>query len=215
MSIAEKIFKKMGSFLTGEKIDGRRNNFYVEKDFQKRFILFFLVIISLLIIVSGVASFIMLRGFFEESMYYIHPNFKGITEMATFKLILFFVEFSVIFFIIIIIAADIMMRRIAKELMSYERIADRLAALDFRKAAAIADAKLFSRLHRQYMYLIDKYSTDVSLLKEKLTRMQVLIALLGDGDMPEEKKNMATTELFELHNAVKAKMAEYKLDNCR
>jgi methyl-accepting chemotaxis protein len=158
----------------------------------------------------------MLRGFFEESMYYIHSNFKNMTEMATFKLLLFFVEFSVIFFIIIIIAADIMMRRIAKEFMSYERIADRLAALDFRKAAAIiADAKLFSRLHRQYMYLIDKYSTDVSLLKEKLTRIKALIALLGDGDMPEEKKNMATTELFELHNAVKAKMAEYKLDNCR
>lgn len=214
MATTKTIVKKMGSLLTGERMDGRRKNFFVEKEFQKSFIIFFLVTVSLLIIVSGVAYYIMLRGVLEENMYVVHPRFRGTLEVLTFKFGLFFVEVSVIFFAIIIITVDRMMRRIAKSLMTYERMADRLTTLDFRRARDM-EAKLFPRLHREYMGLIDRYSTDISLLKEKVARIQGLVeSLEGHRDMPAEKKNRAMTELLELDGAVKAKMAEYELDKC-
>jgi hypothetical protein len=98
--------------------------------------------------------------------------------------------------------------------MTYERIADRLATLDFRGARAM-ETKLFPRLHGEYVDLIDKYSADIALLKEKVGRIQALIELLdGHQKMPEEKKDMAMTELFELNGAVESKMAEYKLNGC-
>lgn len=214
MSMTKTIFKKMGSLLTGEKMDGRRNNFFVEREFQRSFIVFFLVIAAMLVIASGMAYYFMVRGVIEESMYVIHPRFRGITDIVTSSLVMFFGEVSVIFLTIIIITADRMMRRIAKSLMTYERIADRLATLDFRGARAM-ETKLFPRLHGEYVDLIDKYSADIALLKEKVGRIQALIELLdGHQKMPEEKKDMAITELFELNGAVESKMAEYKLNGC-
>jgi len=212
MAITEDIFRKTGSFLTGERIDGRRNAFFVERDFQKDFIFFFLLIISLLIIASGVAYYVIMRDTLEESLYVIHPRFRGTMEVLTWNLVLFFAEVSGIFFIIIIMTVDGMMRRITKSLMTYERIADRLAMLDLRRARGM-EMKLFPVLRRQYLDLINKYSGDVLLLKEQLTRMGLLLTELREGapDMPVEKKKMAMTELLELHCAVKSKIAEYKL----
>lgn len=215
MAMTKTVFRRIGGLLTGEKVDGRRNNFFVEKEFQRSFILFFLVIVSLLIIFSGAAYFVMLRNVLEESIYVIHPRFKGTTEVLTFNLVLFFVEVSVIFFVIIIMTVDMVMRRISKALLAYERIAGCLAALDFRRAKA-SGTKLFPRLHGQYMDLIDRYSADICLLKEKVIRMHILLEMLGGPEeIPGEKKNAAMAELLELDGAVKAKMAEYKLDDCR
>ena len=104
-------------------------------------------------------------------------------------------------------------QRIAKSLMAFERIAARLAKLDFRKARAI-ETKHFPNLHRQYMDLIDKYSIDISLLKEKVMRINLLVKLLEESDnMPREKKIVALTELIELKGAVESKLAEYQLDD--
>lgn len=213
MSIMVTILKKVGGLLTGEKLDGRRSIFFVEREFQKSFILFFLVMVSLLIIVSGGAYYTMLHNVLEESIYTIHPKFTSIRDVVTLNLVLFFVEVSIIAFIIIMITVDRIMNRIAKSLMTYERIAERLAALDFKKAKAM-EAKLFPNLHRQYMDLIDKYSTDVSLLREKVIRINLLITLLEESrDLPKEKKTLVMTELIELKGAVESKLTEYKLDD--
>jgi hypothetical protein len=212
MSIMVAILKRIGALLAGEKLDGRRNTFFVEKEFQKSFILFFLVMVSFLIIASGGAYYIMHRSVLEESMYMIHPKFTNIRDVLTPNLILFFIEVSCIAFIIIIVTVDRIMKRIAKSLMSYERIAERLAKLDFKKAKAI-ETKLFPDLHRQYMDLIDKCSTDVSLLREKMIRINMLLTLLEEsGDLSKEKKTLAMTELIELKGDVESKLKEYKLD---
>ncbi|MBU0768583.1 MAG: hypothetical protein KJ687_05805, partial [Proteobacteria bacterium] len=153
------------------------------------------------------------RNILEESMYTIHPKFTSIRDVLTPNLVLFFIEVSFIAFIIIIITVDRIMNRIAKSLMTYERIAERLASLDFKNAKAI-EAKLFPNLHRQYTDLINKYSTDVSLLREKVIRINLLITLLEEGrDLPKEKKTLVMTELIELKGAVESKMTEYKLDD--
>lgn len=207
------ILQRIGGLLTGEKADGRRSNFFVEKEFQKSFILFFLVMVSLLIGVSGVAYYLFLQKILEESMYTIHPKFASIREVLTPNIILFFGEVSVIAFVIIIITVDRILNGIAKSLMAFERIAERLAKLDFRKARSI-ETKHFHNLHRQYMDLIDKYSMDISLLREKVMRINLLVKLLEESDdMPKEKKIVALTELIELKGAVESKLTEYKLDD--
>jgi hypothetical protein len=208
-------FKRMGGLLTGEKIDGRRNHFFVEKEFQRGFILFFLALVMVLIVASGAAYYAMLRDVLDESAYSIHPRFKSPADVLTFNLLILFVEVSAIFIFLIIMTADIMMRRISKSMISYERVADQLAALDLKKARDV-EMRLFPCLCQQYLGLIDKYSGDILFLKGQLARIRMVLVELREGppDMPVEKKKMAMTELLELHCAVKSKMAEYKLDNC-
>ncbi|MDZ4164847.1 MAG: hypothetical protein U1C55_06940 [Smithellaceae bacterium] len=211
MTIAAIMLKRIGGFLTGEKIDGRRSNFYVEKAFQKNFILFFLVMVSLLILASGGAYYIVLQKILEENMYTIHPKFTSLREVLTPGLLLFFVEISVIAFIIIIIAVDRILNRIAKSLRTYERITEQLTKLDLKKARAI-ETKLFPDLHKEYLELIDKYSLDISLLREKVVRMNLLLKLLEDTNgMPKEKKILAMTELIELKGAVESKLMECQI----
>lgn len=211
--ITTTMLQRIGSVLTGEKVDGRRSNFYVEKEFQKSFIAFFLVMIFLLIVVSGGAFYIFLHKVLEESIYTIHPKFTSIRDVITPSLVLFFVEVTVIAFIIIVIAVDRILNRIAKSLMTYERIVEQMTKLDFKKARAIK-VKLFHNLHRQCMDLIDKYSIDISLLREKVARINLLVKLLEENNgMPKENKILAMTELIELKGAVGSKLMEYKLDD--
>lgn len=213
MSMTATIFRKIGGLLTGEKPDGRRTNFFVEKEFQKSFIFFFVVMITFMVIISGGAYYLMLHTVLEQNIYTIHPKFTSLRDVLTPNLILFFVEVTLIAFVIIVIAVDRILSRVSKSLMTYERIAERLTMLEFKKAQAI-EADHFPNLHRQYADLIDKYSADISQLKEKMSRIKLLIELLEERNgTPKEKKTLAMTELIELKGAVESKLKEYKLDD--
>lgn len=207
-----KVMQKLGGLITGEKVDGRRTNFFVEKEFQKSFIMFFLVTVAVLIVASGTAFYAYFNHVLEQNMYTIHPKARSISDIITPNLLIFFVVVTVIAMIIIVLAVDRLLNGIVKSLKTYELIAQRLAKLDF-KTAYDARVDRFFPLHRQYTGLIEKYSADILQLREQVERMESLMELLGENDQASPENNLSRyRELTALKMTVEAKLAEYALD---
>jgi len=205
------IMQRLGGFITGGQVDSRRNNFYVEKGFQRSFALFFALVVLVLIIASGASFYVFLGNILEQNIYTIHPRVRNLSEAITPELIQFFVEVTFAAIIIIFIAADRFLNRITKSLMDYERQAKRLAKLDFKKVNPLENDRFFS-LQSKYDGLTEKYSNDILLLREKVARMGQLIKLLDeDAGLPKEKRIALVKELGELKEVLDAKMREYKL----
>ena len=205
------IMQRLGGFIAGEQVDSRRNNFYVEKRFQKSFALFFALVVLVLIIASGASFYVFLGNILEQNIYTIHPRVSNLSEALTAELALFFIEITIAAIIIIFIAADRFLNRITKSLMVYERQAERLAKLDFKKVTPLENDRFFS-LQSRYDGLREKCSDDILLLRKKVARMSQLIKLLDeDAGLPKEKRIALVKELGELKEVLDAKMREYKL----
>ncbi len=209
------LLQRMASFETRGKIDNRRRNFYVEKEFQKHFIFFFAGMILVLILASGVAFYNFFSNIIEQNMYAIHPKIQTVREAITPNLILFFVEVTLLALIIIFLTADRILNRTSKSLMKYEKLAEHLANLDLKRAGAV-EIDSFQNLNKQYRMLVEKYSSDVILLKKNVVRMALLLDQLerydDDADADDDRKLSTMTELIELKGAVAAKLAEYKTE---
>jgi hypothetical protein len=95
------LLQRIASFETRGKIDNRRRNFYVEKEFQKHFIMFFAGMILVLVLASGVAFYSFFSNIIEQNMYSIHPKIQTVREAITPNLILFFVEVTLLALLII------------------------------------------------------------------------------------------------------------------
>jgi hypothetical protein len=212
MSVMIMLMQKFGGLITGEKVDGRRRNYFVEKEFQKNFVIFFLVTVTVLIVASGTAFYAFFNHLLEQNIYTIHPKARSIKDIITPNLIIYFIVVTAIAMIIIVIAVDRLLNSIARSLKTYELIAQRLARLDFKTASA-TEVDRFFPLHRQYKGLIGKYSTDIIQLREQVTRLGGLIASREEKDHVSEGDNLAFfKELSALKNAVEAKLVEYELD---
>jgi hypothetical protein len=100
-------------------------------------------------------------------------------------------------------------------MMKYEKLAEHLANLDFKRAGAV-EIDSFQNLFKQYRTLVEKYSSDVNLLKMNVAKMASLLDQLeryDDDTAADDDTNLATmTELLELKGAVAAKLAEYKTE---
>lgn len=207
------LLQRIASFETRGKVDNRRRNFYVEKEFQKQFILFFAGMILVLIISSGLAFYSFFSNIIEQNMYSIHPRIQTVREVITPNLILFFVEVTLLALIVIFLTADRILNRTSKSLMKYEKLSEHLANLDFKRAGAV-DADNFTNLSKQYRTLVERYSSDITMLKKNIARMSLLFEQLERcaGDDDEDRKLSTMTELIELKGAVAAKLAEYKTE---
>jgi hypothetical protein len=205
------LMQKVGGVITGETMKGRRTIFYVEKGFQKSFVLFFLVLISVLIVSSGIIFFLILNNVLEQNMYTSHPKYGSLSEVFMSNLLLYFIEITVISMMVVIFAVDRVLKKTAKSLNIYEQIAERLTQLKFKEAAAVEADRFFS-LHQQFMGLIGKMTADIVLLKEKAARIDHLIYLLDENNIPEEKSAALWKEMAELKAAIDSKLLEYRLD---
>jgi methyl-accepting chemotaxis protein len=205
------LIQKVGGIITGETVKSRRTIFYVEKGFQKSFVLFFLLLISVLVVSSGAVFFLILNNVLEQNMYTSHPTVRSISEIVMSDLILYFIEITVISMIVVIFAVDRVLKKTARSLHIYERIAERLVQLDLKKAAAV-EADHFFSLHKQYMEFIGKMSADVVLLREKTTRIGRLIHSLEEDNMTQKQNAALWREMAELKAAIESKLMAYKLD---
>jgi hypothetical protein len=205
------LIQKIGGIITGETVKGRRTIFYVEKGFQKSFALFFLVLVSVLVVSSGAVFFLIVNNVLEQNMYTSHPTVGSMSDIFMPNLILYFVEITVIFMIVVIFAVDRVLKKTARSLGIYERIAERLVQLDLKKAAAV-EADHFFGLHKQYMDLIGKMSEDVVLMREKTTHIGRLIHSLEEDNMTKEQNTALWREMAELETAIESKLMVYKLD---
>lgn len=205
------MMQRFGGFITGGQVDSRRKNFYVEKGFQRSFALFFALVVLVLILASGASFYVFFDNILERNIYTIHPRTSNFSDAFTSELALFFVEVTIAAIVIIFIAMDRFMNKITKSLMVYERLAERLAKLDFKKANSRETDRLFG-LQSKYDGLTEKYSDDILVLREKVARMGQLIKLLDeDAGLPKEKRITLVKELGELKVVLDAKMREYKL----
>jgi methyl-accepting chemotaxis protein len=205
------IMQKIDGIITGETVKSRRTIFYVEKGFQKSFALFFLVLVSVLVVSSGAVLFLLINNVLEQNMYTSHPTVRNMSEIFMPNLIYYFIEITVIAMIVVIFAVDRMLKKTARSLGIYERIAERLAQLDLKKAAAV-EADHFFSLHEQYMEFIGKMSADVVLLREKTTRIGCLIHSLEEDNMTKEQNATLWQEMAKLKAEIELKLMAYKLD---
>lgn len=205
------LIQKIGGIIAGETIKGRRSLFYVEKGFQKSFVLFFLVLISVLIVSSGAVFFLIINNVLEQNMYTSHPTVRSMSEIFMPNLILYFIEITAISMIVVIFAVDRVLKKTARSLGLYERIAERLVQLDLKKAAAV-EADHFFSLHKQYMDLIGKLSTDIVLLREKTMRMGRLLHSLEEGTMTKEQSAAFWQEMAELKAAIGSTLTAYTIE---
>ncbi len=211
MSEVIMMMQKLGGFITGKQMDSRRKIFYVEKGFQKRFALFFALLVLVLIIASGASFYLFLENILEQNIYAVHPRVSNLSDAITSELVLFFVEVTIAAIIIIAIAVDRFLKKISKSIMVYERLAARLAKLDLKKVTPLENDRFFS-LQSKYDGLTKKYSDDILLLREKVARMGQLIKLLDeDAGLPKGKRIVLVKELGELKEVLDAKVREYKL----
>jgi methyl-accepting chemotaxis protein len=205
------LIQKIGGIIAGETIKGRRSLFYVEKGFQKSFVLFFLVLISVLIVSSGAVFFLIINNVLEQNMYTSHPTVGSMSEIFMPNLILYFIEITAISMIVVIFAVDRVLKKTARSLGIYERIAERLIQLDLKKAAAVEADQFFS-LHIQYMDLIGKLSADIVLLREKTTRMGRLLRSLEEDSMTKEQSAVLWKEMAELKAAIGSTLTAYTVE---
>jgi len=212
MMLLKRIFGRVGGFLIGERVGGRRIRFYVLPEFQKDFITFFLVMVLILVVTTGGAYYFFLITTIEERMYTIHPQFGGPKELITPHFILFFLEVTAIVAVIIAIFTHLFLKRVGKALKSYDLITDRLAKLELRQAKTIKPAT-FPYLAKEYRDLIDVLTYDISFLKEKTSRIKLLLKLLmEDNNLSQEQVNTIVMELAALKGAIETKLAEYECE---
>jgi hypothetical protein len=205
------LIQKVGSIITGETVKGRRTIFYVEKGFQKSFVLFFLVLVSVLVVSSGAVFFLVINSVLEQNMYTIHPTVRSLSEIFMPNLIFYFAAITAISMVVVIFAVDRVLKKTARSLGIYERIAEYLVQLDLKKAAAVEPDHFFS-LHKQYVDLIRKMSADVALLKGKTARIGRLIQSLEEDNITEKQNAALWKEMAELKAAIGSKLIAYKLD---
>lgn len=203
--------QKLGVLIAGEQVGNRRSNIYVQKDFQKSFILFFALVILVLIIATGAVLYIFLGNIIEQNIYTIHPKVDNLSKAITPELVNFFLAVTTAAVVIIIIAVDRLLNSVAKSLMVYERISERLAKLDFAKAKYLEPNRFFSLKHK-YDGLMAKYGGDILKLRREARQMKQLIELMDEGtDITEEKRNALIRELGMLKEVMDATMREYTL----
>lgn len=205
------ILQRLGGFIMGEQVDSRRRNFYVEKEFQKSFAIFFVLVVFVLIIASGASCYVFLNNILEQNIYTIHPKVGSPSQAITSGLTMFFIPVTFVALIIILIAADRFMNNVRKSLMVYERMTCRLIKLDFKKARYLEPDR-FSSLKGKYVALMGKYNGDILLLRNKIARMSQLIKLLDENTALSINERVALmNELKELKDVLDAKMQEYRL----
>lgn len=187
----------------------RRKNFYVEKKFQRNFILYYLIVVLTLIFFSGIAFYFFFNNIIEHSLYTIHPKVQSVRDIIVPNLMLFFVLMTLIALITIIFVANVIFKKVGKSFEVYKKVSERIKSLDFKDASMI-NIDSAANLSKSYNDLIEKYSNDVKMLRDIASQILEIFNKLEENNITNNmEKEHIIDKLMILKNSIGATLENF------